>query len=576
MPYLSRRLDQSYARRWFGIAVVLLIALFASDQGAAVSASCNGVPATIVGTAGQDRILGTNARDVVYGGSGNDTISGLNGDDLLCGGPGNDLLDGGNDNDLLDGTFGDDRLLGDNGNDKLFGGPGDDVIVADNGDDLANAGPGSDNVQGGRGDDLLVGGADADSLAGDQGTDTCSEGETLSSCELAGGLAPVPTVDLTNPVDGDVVSNGEVATVLVGAAAFPAIVELFLGGESVGSVVVSAPGSYDLSFDLLGIASGHYGVSAVVRDAQGAIGLDSDTRLTIDAADSDFAEGPTSGLVFGSPIPLGELEQLLSATDLVTVEFSHSRASDATSVPSPTPGFLALINDDGGQFEFAADEITGGFSAPSGSAASQAEEYRAAYATRVPGGEPQVTALRVRGTQTSGSLGALADRVVRIEAVQPGGAFSGAGLSSDSRGGPSLPFASLASSLAIVPPPPPRGPWWPNYGQMNTLRYSRTFTAPLSCIPVPCVGGQSAWTVRQKRAIFGHIAVFSRTSLSNFAYADGTPRFAYEHDVKLVTPAATGEERSPSAWGRSASTRSEASSGNHHSPGALTPTWTPM
>ena len=378
MPYLLSRLDQSYARRWFGIAVVLLIALFASDQGAAVGASCNGVPATIVGTAGPDRILGTNARDVVYGGPGNDTISGLNGDDLLCGGPGNDLLDGGNGNDLLDGTFGDDRLLGGNGNDlldgtfgddrllggngndKLFGGPGDDVIVADNGDDVANAGPGSDNVQGGRGDDLLVGGADADSLAGDQGTDTCSEGETLSSCELAGGLAPLPTIDLTNPGDGEVVSNGEGATVLVGTAAFPAIVELVLGGESVGSVAVSAPGSYDLSLDVLGIASGHYGVSAVVRDAQGAIGLDSDTRLTIDAADSDFTQGPTSGLVFGSPIPLGELEQLLSATDLVTVEFSHShshshsRASDANSVPSPTPGFLALINEDGGQFEFAA------------------------------------------------------------------------------------------------------------------------------------------------------------------------------------------------------------------------------
>src|SRR4051812_15572614 len=48
---------------------------------------CRGVPATIVGTPGDDVIQGTSGDDVIVAGAGNDFISGNGGDDLICGGP---------------------------------------------------------------------------------------------------------------------------------------------------------------------------------------------------------------------------------------------------------------------------------------------------------------------------------------------------------------------------------------------------------------------------------------------------------------------------------------------------------
>src|SRR4051794_29572196 len=46
--------------------------------------SCNGRPATVVGTDGADEIVGTAGPDVIVGGAGDDTIYGLGGDDVIC------------------------------------------------------------------------------------------------------------------------------------------------------------------------------------------------------------------------------------------------------------------------------------------------------------------------------------------------------------------------------------------------------------------------------------------------------------------------------------------------------------
>jgi len=108
---------------------------------------------TISGTAGDDRLLGTNGPDVICGKGGRDRIYGERGDDILtlysgrasdrlAAGPGRDFLAalsprGAGVRDVLIGGTGADNCLwsvdGSPG-DTLRGGPGRDVFGADSGD----------------------------------------------------------------------------------------------------------------------------------------------------------------------------------------------------------------------------------------------------------------------------------------------------------------------------------------------------------------------------------------------------------------------------------------------------------
>jgi uncharacterized delta-60 repeat protein len=101
---------------------------------------CAGSPATIIGTAGPDRLKGTRKADVIVGLGGDDRVAGLAGDDVICGGPGDDFIAGG---------AGADRLLGQAGADRLLGGAGRDLL---------GGGAGPDRLQGGPGVDVLTGG----------------------------------------------------------------------------------------------------------------------------------------------------------------------------------------------------------------------------------------------------------------------------------------------------------------------------------------------------------------------------------------------------------------------------------
>jgi len=107
-------------------------------------ADCPSGSHVIVGTEGDDNIVGTNGADCIVGLGGNDTINGGNGNDLIFGGPGNDVIDGGNGNDAIYGEDGNDVIDGGNGNDALSGGLGDDTLVAGNGTDTLNGGNGLD------------------------------------------------------------------------------------------------------------------------------------------------------------------------------------------------------------------------------------------------------------------------------------------------------------------------------------------------------------------------------------------------------------------------------------------------
>ena len=99
------------------------------------------------GLAGNDQITlnefnGALPKATMLGSSGNDLLIGGAGQDFLLGGPGNDTIRGAGNEDRLFGGSGNDVLLGDRGNDTLEGQAGSDLLIWNNGD-------GSDELNGG-------------------------------------------------------------------------------------------------------------------------------------------------------------------------------------------------------------------------------------------------------------------------------------------------------------------------------------------------------------------------------------------------------------------------------------------
>jgi Ca2+-binding RTX toxin-like protein len=132
----------------FACAVAAFVAVAASGAETGAAPICHGERATIVGTDGDDNIVGTEKADVIWAGPGDDTIHGGLGNDIVCGGAGDDLIHGGRGNDWLLGEAGTDRLFGDLGDDHVGGGSGDE--------DEVSGGLGIDTVSGGPGDEDLV------------------------------------------------------------------------------------------------------------------------------------------------------------------------------------------------------------------------------------------------------------------------------------------------------------------------------------------------------------------------------------------------------------------------------------
>jgi Ca2+-binding RTX toxin-like protein len=105
--------------------LALVAPLLPAVPAGAVAGTCEGRPATILGTPGDDTLTGTNGDDVIVGLGGDDTISGLLGNDVICGDEGTDRLAG---------LAGDDRILGgfdsDTGGDVIWPGAGNDYVDA--------------------------------------------------------------------------------------------------------------------------------------------------------------------------------------------------------------------------------------------------------------------------------------------------------------------------------------------------------------------------------------------------------------------------------------------------------------
>jgi uncharacterized repeat protein (TIGR01451 family) len=120
-------------------------------------ATCRGVPATLVGTRGDDVLVGSAAPDVIVAFAGNDSVFAFSGRDLVCAGSGRDHVGGGTAADRVFGGAGGDRLLGRGGPDLLRGSAGRDLLRGNRGSDRLRGGSGADRCQGGPGRDSVRG-----------------------------------------------------------------------------------------------------------------------------------------------------------------------------------------------------------------------------------------------------------------------------------------------------------------------------------------------------------------------------------------------------------------------------------
>lgn len=129
--------------------VVTGLALVPGTADAAPAApTCEGRAATIVGTAGDDRITGTDHPDVIVTRGGDDHVTARGGRDIICLGDGADFADGGAGNDFVRAGAGADYVAGTVDRDRVLGNRGRDVLF------LTSA-AGTD-AAGGRGDDSLT------------------------------------------------------------------------------------------------------------------------------------------------------------------------------------------------------------------------------------------------------------------------------------------------------------------------------------------------------------------------------------------------------------------------------------
>jgi Ca2+-binding RTX toxin-like protein len=169
-------------------------------------------PPPIIGTAGDDSLLGTNCGETIDGRAGDDNIDARGGNDIIVGGAGNDHIVAGSGNDIVyagagnDVVFagaGNDIIFGGAGNDRLYGEDGNDTIMGEEGDDFISGGPGRDILLGGADNDTLQGGADNDTLDGEIGDDNLDGG--TGDDVMAGGA---DDDFLTGGDDNDVLSDG--------------------------------------------------------------------------------------------------------------------------------------------------------------------------------------------------------------------------------------------------------------------------------------------------------------------------------------------------------------------------------
>ena len=274
------------------ILSVLLLSwgTFANFNFAYAVLDCDGFPASIVGTSGDDVIEGTTGDDVIMGRAGNDIINGNGGNDIICSGSGSDVVTTGSGNDAIHGEGGNDTFdAGDGVNiiDADFGkegdvittGSGDDDILLGDGDDIVNVGDGNNIVQTGGGDDTITSGSGNDDILGGSGNDTIDAGDGNNHVHGDDGVDTITTGSGDDDLegnDGDDCINSGVGT------------DSIDGGT--GNNIINT-GSCVLSSSII-----------ITEPTDGLISV-YDSKITFTGIATDVEDGPlTSSIIWSSNI----------------------------------------------------------------------------------------------------------------------------------------------------------------------------------------------------------------------------------------------------------------------------------
>jgi hypothetical protein len=186
-----------------------------------------GYPVAADGGAGNDRIPGSGAADLIYGGAGDDVIVPNSGDDVVFGQDGVDTVDYSNFSDYPNDPAFARISLDDQANDATRSTTGANIhsdvenLVGTIGADRLVGGAGVNHLTGGAGDDTLIAeDSSADALDCGDGADTAQidKLDTVTGCEtLQGSGAPTTTPATTSdpapgPGGSDPSSGGPAAT----------------------------------------------------------------------------------------------------------------------------------------------------------------------------------------------------------------------------------------------------------------------------------------------------------------------------------------------------------------------------
>jgi Ca2+-binding RTX toxin-like protein len=308
------------------------------------------VAVNLTGTAGNDRLDGSDLADTISGGDGNDVIRGHGGGALLNGGDEafnqagyGDDIDGGPGNDIIYGGAGNDYLQGGDGNDQLSGGAGDDVLFGDTGN------------FGSTGDDLLDGGAGNDRLSASAGQDTLRGGDGDDQLNYSSGTGH----GLLDGGAGNDVLNGVDTADYVGG---PGDDQITIEISSIGGApthVDGGEGNDRIELTLINRTTGQLSIS-------GSGGIDTyvphkpwgvpDAQARVDV--TDFQAGPGGDLInvygllptnsSGNPFKLGLLKLIADGMDTVLEVLTTNAYLPVLHLKNVQPAQLTADNFVGG------------------------------------------------------------------------------------------------------------------------------------------------------------------------------------------------------------------------------------
>ncbi|WP_449419696.1 DUF4347 domain-containing protein [Phormidium nigroviride] len=217
-----------------------------------------GVPGIQIGTAQNDKFLGSNTGNIfdaksgddnLYGGDTNDIFNGNKGNDFIAGGNGDDILYGDEDNDIIIGELGNDLIFGGKGLDSLNGREGNDIILGNKNDDFIDGGKNNDVLSGGKGNDIILGSEgndnlfgqlDSDSICGGVGDDLISGNE---QDDILGGCEGNDTI--YGGEDNDTITGGKGNDILYGDVGNDSLI----GGSGNDVFVLKAGHGFDIIGD---------------------------------------------------------------------------------------------------------------------------------------------------------------------------------------------------------------------------------------------------------------------------------------------------------------------------------------